>query len=376
VFGHYGHQTEKSLLFAEPNGYSGCMVTVQRIVILGLALFAAAASASAEQQSSSSRPVSISPCAAVIAAARANDIPLDKIDPPGEAGVLSPGDSVTVLVTLRQKGDRRTQWLLYLETLTPGGKEPSPKAPSSMVLYSCSGQKFEYASAPVPVRLQTLGPFTASGPKKSKPQSYDMRFALDKGFLGIGLEQAATAVSRLKEAKAKGSLWFRNTPLSDAEIERNRKSLGNIRLSAEEERALGGSCPALMSYLNIVQHTEHLKAILFQLVDLPSVWSMVRHGGVNANLSILQDDLARADGTSWGLPDSRSLYDMPVVIELNKQPALKVTLTVTTPLPPLLACGGIVGFVAERPGDKEMYLTVRVISARHSTATAPLARTN
>ncbi len=182
------------------------------------------------------------------------------------------------------------------------------------------------------------------------------------------------AVSRLKEAKAKGSLWFRSTPFSDAEIQHNRKSLGNIRLSPEEERALGGSCPALMSYLNIVQHTEHLKDILFQLVDLPSVWSMVRHGGVNANLAIQQDHLALADAAIWGLHDPRPLYDMPLLVELNKQPALKVTLTVTTPLPPLLACGGIVGFVAERPGDKETYLTVRVISARHSATTVPLAR--
>jgi hypothetical protein len=348
------------------------MVKSRRFVSLVLALFAVTSSASAEQQSP--RPVSIFPCPAVVAAARAKNIPLEKIDPPGETGVLSLGDSVTVLVTLRQKDDRRTQWLLYVETMPRGAKEQSARPASPMVLYSCSGRKFEYASAPAPVRMETLGPFTASGAKKSKPQEYDTRFTLDKGFLGLGLEQAAAAVSRLKEANAKGTLWFRNTPLSDVEIERNRKSLGNIRLSAEEERALGGSCPALMSYLNIVKHTEHLKDILFQLVDLPSVWSMVRHGGVNANLSILQDHLTRADGTAWGLPDSRPLYDMPVVIELNKQPALKVTLTVATPLPPLLACGGIVGFVAERPGDKETYLTVRVISARHSTATAPLAR--
>jgi hypothetical protein len=350
------------------------MVKLARILVPGVALLSIASAVSAGQQSANSRPAVISPCTAVVAAARANNIPLEKIDPPGETGLLSPGDSVTVLITLRQRGDRRTQWLLYLETVPRDAKEQSPKPPSSMVLYSCSGQKFEFASAPVPVRLQTFGPFTSSGSKESKLQNEDTRFILDKGYLGIGLEQAAVAVSRLKRAKARGSLWFRSTPFSDAEIQHNRKSLGDIQLSAEEERALGGSCPALMSYLNIVQHTESLKDILFQLVDLPSVWSVVRHGGVNANLSIQQDHLGPADATMWGLPDPRPLYDMPILIELNKQPALKVTLTVTTPVPPLLACGGIVGFLAERPGDKETYLAVRVISARHSPRAGPLAK--
>jgi hypothetical protein len=32
----------------------------------------------------------------------------------------------------------------------------------------------------------------------------------------------------------------------------------------------------------------------------------------------------------------------------------------------MLACGGIVGLLAENPADKENYLTLRVVSARHS----------
>jgi len=339
-----------------------------------LAVLLPVTSLDARQTNSNPKLAAIPPCDALVAAAKADGIPLDGIAPAGEAGSLSAGASITALVTLRQKGDRCTQWLFYVEAMPPGAKDQSSKPQKPMVLYSCSGHKFEFASAPVPVRLRTVGPFVTPSSKKKDIQTKEARFALDKGFLGLGLEQTAVAVERLKNAKAKGSLWFRNAPFTDAEIKKNLKALGSIRLSTEEERALGGSCPALMSYLNIVQHTEGLNDILMQLVDLPSVWSVVRHGGVNANLAIDQDHLAPADSTAWALPTAQPMYDMPLVLELNKQPALRITLTVTTPLPPLLACGGIVGLLAERPDDRETYLTVRVLSARYSASDSPLAK--
>ena len=347
---------------------------VKSFALIAVAVLVTTTSLYAAQKSSNPKPAAFPPCAPLVAAAKANHIPLDGIDPTGESGTLSQGDTITALVTLRQKGDRRTQWLFYLEAMPPETKDEAPKPRKPMILYSCSGHKFEFASAPVPVRLRTIGPFVTPASKKKEVETKDAHFALDKGFLGLGLEQTAVAVERLKNAQAKGSLWFRSSPLSDAEIQKNLKALGNIRLSTEEERALGGSCPALMSYLSIVQHTEGLSDILMQLVDLPSVWSIMRHGGVNANLAIDQDHLAPADSAAWALPTAQPMYDMPLMLELNKQPALRITLTVTTPLPPLLACGGIVGLLAERPDDKETWLTVRVISARRLARNGPLAK--
>src|SRR6266581_9160019 len=57
----------------------------------------------------------IAPWPALLAAGQANHIPVEGIDPPGEAGSVSPGDSVTGLITLFEKAGRRRQWLLYLE---------------------------------------------------------------------------------------------------------------------------------------------------------------------------------------------------------------------------------------------------------------------
>jgi hypothetical protein len=51
---------------------------------------------------------------------------------------------------------------------------------------------------------------------------------------------------------------------------------------------------------------------------------------------------------------------------LNKQPALHFTLFVTAPQSPLLVCGGVVGLLAEKPGDPASYLTLQVLSARRA----------
>jgi hypothetical protein len=56
------------------------------------------------------------------------------------------------------------------------------------------------------------------------------------------------------------------------------------------------------------------------------------------------------------------------MVELNHQPALNATLFVADPRPSLLACGGIVGFVAQNPNDDQNYVTLRVISTRWGAA--------
>jgi len=53
-------------------------------------------------------------------------------------------------------------------------------------------------------------------------------------------------------------------------------------------------------------------------------------------------------------------------LELNNDDAFNITLVVTAPRSPLLVCGGVVGLLAEKAGDKDTYLTLRIVSARSS----------
>ena len=64
------------------------------------------------------------------------------------------------------------------------------------------------------------------------------------------------------------------------------------------------------------------------------------------------------------LPPGTPVYYLHCMLLLNNQPALKVTMVATNPDPPRLICAGVVGLLAEKPGDEETYMTMRLVSAK------------
>ena len=53
-----------------------------------------------------------------------------------------------------------------------------------------------------------------------------------------------------------------------------------------------------------------------------------------------------------------------MTLRLNQRRSLELTLVVTAPAPPLLSCGGVLGLLAENPDDKQVYLSLRIVSAQ------------
>ena len=305
----------------------------------------------------------IPPGADLIAAAAERNISLSAVDPAGEPGALNPGDSFTAVVTLCEKGGKRTQWLLYLKALAEKPKETG-KTNETIVLYSGRSNRFEFASSPAEVCLETIGPFTGSTAKKTKVQDKSETFTLDKGLLSLGLDQAARIVWRAVQANENGHFYFDSAPPNAKQIAEATRIADKLQLTLEEERALGGGIPALFSYFEVVQHTEGLEDILVKVIRKPSLWSIIRHVGVSVNLRFQLKQITPAAPDSWGSLAGPALYYFPLALELNNQVALTVTFAVTNPRPPLLCCGGIIGMLAERPGDKETYLIMRIVSAR------------
>jgi hypothetical protein len=191
----------------------------------------------------------ISPFPSAIAAARTNRIPLEGIDSPTDGGMVNPGDSVTALVNLHEKRGHATQWLIYVEAAVADSNDVSALKSTPMTIYTKSGNKFEFASSPVMVEVRTLGPFTAPEDKrKLKAEDKGARSRIDRGFLSLGLDRAASALIRIKQGKAHGTIDFRGTPYDEAEIGEGRKLAQEAQISGEDERALCGACPALLSY--------------------------------------------------------------------------------------------------------------------------------
>jgi hypothetical protein len=332
-----------------------------------LALVATRAQAAEVTPSFVAKLVPEPPGLAVIATARTNQIPLDAFTNPTPGTKLVPGDSITALVTMHDRKASRLQWLIYVQIVASTNLSPA-KTNEPLTLYSSRGTRFQFASSPVSASLRTLGPFrdTPGGRKAPKLKDHQEAFSLDESFLGLGLDKAAAALVRLRGTEIKGNLSFGSeAPPADKAAE-NRRLADAVGLSLAEERSLAGALPALISFFELVQHTEGLEEILYKIVDLPPLWSIVWHVGVRADIRFVSEEINPARIADWGLPGGPEAFYFPVALRLNNHPALKVTVVVTRPVPPLLACGGVLGFVAERPNDPDMYLTLRVISARHS----------
>jgi hypothetical protein len=305
-------------------------------------------------------------CAALVAAAQTNQIPIDQIGPWSDATALQPGDSVTFLGTFTEK-KKQSQWLIYVKAAAPDPRQKPAKKPEPLVV-NFFDSPITFQSKPVPAKLRMLGPFAADGTGKApKQEKKDEEFALDENFLSLGLDQAAAALRHWSQATNTLHVGSADAP---AAKDKKRKSRADTStLTPAEKRAISAAVPALASYLEIIGNTEGLEDLMMKVVKLPSVWSMIKNVGVQPDFSFGNDSLpSPADPKDWNLPESTPVYYFPCLLRLNEQPSVKITLVVTAPRPPLLTCGGVVGLLAEKADDEETYLTLRVVSAKCNTA--------
>ena len=131
------------------------------------------------------------------------------------------------------------------------------------------------------------------------------------------------------------------------------------------DRAFIGGIPAVQSYFEVIQNTPGLRDILFDILDLPSAWSRIRNRGIKeVEFHFERERVEQVRAGEEALSEFGPVYHLPLVLKLNKDPALNLTFIVTSPNPPLLACAGVVGLLAEKPGQTQNYLTFRVLTAR------------
>ena len=290
-------------------------------------------------------------CSPLVTTANLNHIPIEGMDAQAGTNALRPGDSATVLVTFFQK-KKQTQWLLYLEAAELDRAKATNK-PATFTVGSAFGPPMKFKSKPYPVKLRMFGPFAvAPSARQPKWKETDAQFSVNEDFLALGLDQAAALLHR----------WSKVTNFNKG---LTSKAMLAMNPTPEEQRALCAVFPALISYFEIVQHTEGLEDLLRKLIELPSLWSIIKHRGVEMTLGFGEDVLpSPANALEWKLGPSVSAYYFPWLLRLNGEPALKITLVTTSPQPPLLICGGVVGVLAEKIGDEETYMTLRVISAK------------
>lgn len=317
------------------------------IVLLGLITAGHCADAQ-DKVASKLKPAPVSP--ALVTTANLERIPLTGLNAASGTNALRPGDFASVLVTFLQK-KKQTQWLLYFEATTPDPAKATNK-PATFTVSSSFGPPIKFQSKPYPVKLRMFGPFaTVDVARQPKSKETVAQFTVNEDFLALGLDQAAALLHR----------WGKTTNFNKG---MSSKALLAMNPTTNEQRALCATFPALISYFEIVQHTEGLEDLLRKLIEIPSLWSIIRHRGVQMRIEFgEQFSPWPANPTEWNLEPSATAYYFPWMIRLNGEPALKVTLVTTSPRPPLLIGGGVVALLAEKIGEEETYMTMRVISA-------------
>lgn len=311
------------------------------------------------------------------AAAREREIAVETIAPPVD-GPPAAGDTLTAIVTLRDRKQSK-QWLVQLTSAELNERERSLPPIPETTLYSSSGNELHFSAAPAVVELRTVGPFlddTSAGRRRTpKIRDQNGRAVVNGEFLRLGFAAACESLALIKRARENSlvadseAFSVTGLPPTAEQLAAGKKFAVAAGLSLEDEQAVAGVVPALVAFFGVVSSAPGLREILWEAVQRPSWWSIIRRAGrFEAGFTFHSRGLAPLDAAAWHLPGALPTWQLPYTFSLNDEPALTCTLALTVPDPPLRTSAGIVGLVAQRPDHADPQLLVRLLAARRGAA--------
>jgi len=233
--------------------------TLRRVATLGLFLGSGVLGAAACDDRPAP-PAAITPLPAVQTWASGHALPLGLFA--DAAATLEPrtGDAVTFLVSLRER-DVEQQWLVHFQIADPTDEERKSKPPLDLFIQMNGGEKLWFSNSHrLALDIQTTGPFFASDPTK-EPATTPARAMISPDLLGLGLDQSCRAW--MKVFRANSGVPPKEKPPAPP---------------PGDQRVLVGFFPALMAFAEAIEKTPGLREILWDIVEKPSVWSIVRRG--------------------------------------------------------------------------------------------------
>ena len=310
-------------------------------------------------------PVALVP--SLVAFASSQGIPLEGIAVAVEGAVPQKGDQVVVLLAL-EKGGTIEQWLVRVETDDLTKKEQTMKPWPDDVVHTSTGLHLHYPNSPTALRVELTGPFSA-GTTRQTGAPAQARSLVSREYLDLGIAQfcrsALQIVPRLNAATITDFHYSGSTSVPSAEtVARGKKAADAIGLTAEEERLFFSVSFALQTFFSAAMAIPGNQHVLEQVIQKPSVWSVVRHFGVRTNLSFNWQDVQVAPEGKAAV--QQPVYLLPVRLSLNNVLAVNANLAVSEPRPPLQASAGIVAICAEHPTAPDRRLFIRLLSARRT----------
>jgi hypothetical protein len=268
------------------------------------------------------------------------DIPASAF--PGAAAILSgfdpaepdsawrTGDQVLFGLRLMIDGEER-HWLLHLRLLAPVGDGAAIEWPLRV-----NGEERVYASRQARVEVAVH-----DGDGKLLGSSSPL---VPADFLATGFAAACDLVKARQQALPDG-------PQSAFYDGLDIEPLARATVSA-------------MALLRVVEHDAVLAPLLWQVLERPSLWSVLGNLGARVVVrprfhAAVELPVAAGFATPWRVP---------LQLLVNDELALSVEATVDRPAPPFALAGGFVGALARHPRKSGRALVLRLLAARRGPA--------
>ena len=258
----------------------------------------------------------------------------DERDPDGAWRV---GDEVLFGMRLRRDG-RARHWLLQLRVLevVATGDDGQPLDPFDWSL-RINGEVDQFTSGVCAAEVVVMDQY---GQELGRSQPY-----LPRDFLDRGIADAC----RLVRTRGFRALRRKSVDGKDVYGPLNMRPLAEATVSA-------------LALLQVVQEDSVLAPILWQVIEKPSVWSMVANMGVDVMLRPKFNRVSSAMSPISSV--TASTWRFPLSLEVNQSPALNLDLFVANSVPPFSLACGLLGATARHPSEPNLDFSLLLLSAR------------
>ena len=164
---------------------------------------------------------------------------------------------------------------------------------------------------------------------------------------------------------------------SQRELMRGRVALGEQaelleldQLTDEQRRDLdtvGSGIGVCEGFFQVLRTNPVTRDLLYEVIALPTLWSMITHFGVRADVSL--DFFAALPVPADHFPQaSGELWSFPLAIQLNAQPALLTRVAVGPRGAPNAVAAGVHAVTGRHPTDPQRRLHMQVLATRRDDA--------
>jgi hypothetical protein len=136
---------------------------------------------------------------------------------------------------------------------------------------------------------------------------------------------------------------------------------------AKAAKHMYGGFATLTAFLRIIKNNELLSSVLWRVIDRPSIFSILFHGGVTLSLNAqLTAATPLPDADLTGELSKLPGYRTTLRLEANGSPVLNAIMWVTEPQSPYRLSGGIIVLEGFRPSDARVRFRMELLAARRT----------